>query len=165
VRRIRNPGVFVTAAVAIGAGVLVYAGCGGGGDDDASTSANATTGAIPTVTQPAQTAPNGGSTSTAPKAPESNRDNGAATGKGSPGGGLQQLSAFRECLSRQGVSLQILTGAGAARAQRRDPEKFRDQVEKAFTCIPALPPQLRQRAEQLKRSFEARQGDSGNSNG
>jgi hypothetical protein len=154
VGRIHNAGV-LAAVAAIAAGVA-YTGCGGGGGDDGSTSARATTDEIPTVTHPAESAPDGGSTSAAPNAPKSNPGNGAGQEGGSPQSQPvpQQLSSFRDCLSRQGVSLQELMGPAALQERRSDPEHFRAQVEKAFTCIPELPPQLQERAEQLKRRFE-----------
>ncbi len=40
------------------------------------------------------------------------------------------------------------------RARQHNPEEFRAQVEKAFACIPELPPQLRAAAERFKRRFE-----------
>jgi hypothetical protein len=145
------------AAAALGAGVFAYAGCGGG-DDNGSTSANATSAEIPTITQPAQPAPNGGSTPTTPKPPGPNSANGAGSGNAPPGARpiLRQLGAFQDCLSRQGVSIQTLRGAGASQVQERNPEQFRAQVEKAFACISELPPRLRAQAEQLKRRFEQR---------
>jgi hypothetical protein len=36
--------------------------------------------------------------------------------------------------------------------------RYKAEAEKAFTCIPKLPPQLRERAELLKRRFEQRYG-------
>jgi hypothetical protein len=151
---IRNAGVF--AAVAALAAGVVCMGCGGGGGDDGSTSATATTHEVPTVTQQAESAQDGGSTSNTPSTPESDPGNGAGQGGGSSQSQPvpQQLGSFRDCLSRQGVSLQDLMGPAALRKQRSDPEGFRAQVEKAFTCIPQLPPQLQERAEQLKRRFE-----------
>jgi hypothetical protein len=165
VGRIRNARWCVAAAT-VGGCLIALAGCGGGEDDTTSTSADATTVAIPTVTQPAQPGPDGGSTSTNENAPGSNPADGARAGNGPPETRpAQRLSAFRDCLSRQGVSLQNLRGGGGLQAQRRNPEEFRAQAEKAFTCIPELPPQLRESAEALKRRFEERQRNSGNSNG
>ena len=160
VRRILHPGS-VVAIVAIAAGVACT-GCGGGGDDNGSTPANATTAEVTTVTQsPEPVPPDRDSTSSVPsvpKSPEPNPGNGAGQGQAPPAAQsvLQRLSAFRDCLSRQGVSLQDLRGPRALRAQRQNPERFRAQAEKAFTCIPKLPPQLKEQAEQLKRRFEQR---------
>jgi hypothetical protein len=46
-------------------------------------------------------------------------------------------------------------GAGV-QAQRQNPGQIRSQIEKAFVCIPELPPRLRATAERFKRRFEQR---------
>ena len=155
-RCIRNRTMFVTVAIA--AGGVLCAGCGGGGDDVGSTSAEVSTAATPTIaesTQPATPAPNGGAVPTTPKAPDSNPANGARSGNRPPGALSQQnLSDFRDCLRQRGVHLRGLRGGSQG---QRNPERYQAQVEKAFTCIPKLPPQLRETAEQLQRRFEQRQ--------
>jgi len=56
------------------------------------------------------------------------------------------------------VSLPFLRGSGAAPPLGQNSAGYRDQIEKAFTCIPELPPPYRQRAEQLRRRYEQRYG-------
>jgi hypothetical protein len=155
---IRNPRVCLTAAAAIGA--IAIAGCGGGGDDNTSTSANAT---VPQVTSPGQFNPGGARTPTAPEAPGNNSGGPAAQGNLPPGAQpvQQALAPFRECLQQHDVTLPFLNRSGS-QAQRREfqqnPQQYRDQAQKAFACIPKLPPQLRATAERFKRRFEQRNG-------
>ena len=154
VGRIRQAPVRVVAAAAIAVCVVTTAGCGGGGDDNAS--GTTTAAQIPTVTTTGSgesRPPGNGSSSTTrttpgnePPAP-GNLPQGAQPAQ-------QALAQFRDCLSRHGVSPQFLNPGGALRARQRNPEEFRAQVEKAFACIPELPPQLRASAERFKRRFE-----------
>ena len=145
------------AAVAIAVCLVVFTGCGGGGDEDTSTSAGVPT--VPQVTSPAPEKPDRGSTTTrtspgtSPAAPE-------GTGQAPPGqGGFREvLAPFRECLDQQGVSLTSLRPTGGGPPPGESLAEYKDNAEKAFTCIPKLPPQLRERAELLKRRFEQRYG-------
>jgi hypothetical protein len=149
----RRQVLYLSAVVVV---PLVLAGCGGGGGDDSSTSASLPT--VPQITTPSQVDPDRGSTSTTPAAP----GGGQSQGRGVGPPGIQRvqeaLAPFRECLDQQGVSLSSLRGAGAGPQGQKNSPQNRDQVEKAFTCIPKLPPQLRGRAEELKRRFEQRNG-------
>jgi hypothetical protein len=80
----------------------------------------------------------------------------------------QALAPFRECLQQHGVSIPFLNGSGGQEQQRQfqeDPQQYRAQVQKAFACIPELPPRLREIAEQLKRRFGQRERNSGDSTG
>ena len=143
------------AAAAIAACTLV-AGCGGGGDEDTSTAASVPT--VPQVTSPAPAKPDREPTTTrtSPGAEP------AAPGPGQlPQGvrGFQEaLGPFRECLDRKGVTLPFVRGSGAGPPDLNSAQ-YREQVEKAFTCIPELPPRFRERAELLKRRFEQRFGE------
>jgi hypothetical protein len=134
---------------------IALAGCGGGGDEGTSTSANAT---VPQVTTPGQSNPNRTRTSTTPKTPGNNPTT-TPTPRNRPPGGQsvqQALAPFRECVRRQGVSLPFLNGSAQAQQPNTNPEQYRAQVEKAFKCIPELPPRLKDAAEQFKRRFEQR---------
>jgi hypothetical protein len=149
----------VVAAAAIAACVVTIAGCGGGGDDNAS--GTTTAAQIPTVTTPDSgqlRPPANGSSSTTGTTP----DNHPPAPGNLPQGGQpaqQALAPFRDCLSQHGVSPELLTEPGGAlRARQRNPEELRAQVEKAFACIPELPPQLRATAERFKRRFEQENG-------
>jgi hypothetical protein len=153
VGRFRQALVQVVAAAAVAACAAAIVGCGGGGDDSgSSTSASR----IPTVTAPGSgqaSPPANDSTSTTETTPGNppgprNLPQGAAA--------QQALTPFRDCLSQHGVSPQSLYGLQGG--QQRNPEELRAQIEKAFVCIPELPPQLRATAERFKRRFEQQNG-------
>lgn len=150
------------ARAAAGAALIVclaaLTGCGGGGGEDSSTSARVLT--EPQITTPDLGNPDRSSTTTAPADPGGGQANPNGQGAGPPGIQRVQeaLAPFRECLDQQGVSLQSLRGAGGGPPIGQNPAQYRDQVERAFTCIPKLPPELRGRAEELKRRFEQRNG-------
>jgi hypothetical protein len=154
VRRIRGSRTYTAGAAALAACAIAVAGCGGG-DDSTTTSAGAT---VPQVTTPGQFNPNSGSTATTPKGPNSTTTAPPRPGNVQPGAQpvQQALAPFRDCLSKHGVSLPLLDGAGTGlqQARQRDPRQYRVQIQKAFVCIPELPPMLRQRAEEFKRRFE-----------
>ena len=139
---------------------LIAAGCGGGGGDSTSTAAGS---AAPEVTSPNVNSGGESTTTTRPR-PHANSSNGPAAQGSLPPGAQpvqQALAPFRQCLEEQGVSLPFLRGA-AGGAQRPgqgnslNSQQYRAQVEKAFTCIPKLPPRIRQTAERLKRRFAQR---------
>jgi hypothetical protein len=154
---IRHGRACAAAAAALTVCLVALAGCGGGGGEDSSTSASAPT--VPQVTTPSEVSPDQGSSTTTPAVPGAGRGQGGQ-GIGPPGiqGGPEALVPFRECLDQEGVSLQSLLGPRGRPPGGQNPAQYRDQVEKAFTCIPKLPPQLRGRAEELKRRFEQRNG-------
>jgi hypothetical protein len=144
-------------ALALAVFVVWVSGCGGGGDGETTTAASVPT--VPQVTSPAPAGPDQGSTTTTRTAP--------GQGSPAPGGGQGALGSqsfegalapFRDCLAKKGVTLPLLRGSGAGPPPRQNSAQYRDQVEKAFTCIPELPPQFQERAEQLKRRFQQRQG-------
>jgi hypothetical protein len=145
------------AAVAIVAWLALLAGCGGGGDEDTSTSAGVPT--VPQVTSPAPASPDRGA-STTRTVPGTGQAAPSGSGQVPPGqqGFREVLAPFRECLDQRGVSLAALRPAGGGPPPGVSLAEYKDQAEKAFTCIPRLPPQLRERAELLKRRFEQRYG-------
>jgi hypothetical protein len=152
---IRHARAWAASAAAIGGCVIAVAGCGGGGDDATSTSANAT--AVPGITSPGQ--PSGGSSSsTARSGPGAGTTPNAAPNAAPGARPFQQaLAPFRACLKQHGVDLPLLGGSGALQQEyQQDPQRFRDQVERGFACIPELPPQMRAYAERFKRRFEQR---------
>jgi hypothetical protein len=154
VGRIRQAPVRVVAAAAVAACVATTAGCGGGGDDNSS--GTTTAAQIPTVTTPGSgesSPPGNGSTSTTRTTPGNQPPEPGNLPQGAQPA-QQALARFRDCLSQHGVSPQFLNPGGALRARQHNPEEFRAQVEKAFACIPELPPQLRATAERFKRRFE-----------
>jgi hypothetical protein len=143
------------AAGALAACAIAVVGCGGGGDDSSSASRTSTNIQIPAVTQPnagdvtPSTTPEANGSGTAPAAPGGQN--------GSPGAPSAQeaLVPFRQCLSDHGVSLPFLRAVGTGvEAQRQNSEQHRTQIEKAFVCIPELPPQIRSTAERFQRQFE-----------
>jgi hypothetical protein len=151
--RIRHGRASAVGAVSLVICLLALAGCG----DDSSTSASDAT--VPQITTPSGVNSSRGSTTTPPATQGNPQANPNGHSNGSPGvQSLQEaLGPFRDCLTHHGVSLGLLNGVGGAQRQQ-NPEQYRGQVEKAFACIPELPPQLRERAEQLKRRFEQRYG-------
>lgn len=150
VGRIRGTRAWLAVVAAVGA--IALAGCGGGGDESTSTSANVT---VPQVTIP------GGepTTTTTPPTGGNNSGEPPAQGNQPPGTqqGLEALGPFRQCLSDHGVSLPFLrgmaTGSQSQQSQLQNPTS-RAQIEKAFACIPELPPGLRESAERYQRRFE-----------
>ena len=103
-------------------------------------------GGEPTTTT---TPPTGGNNSGEP-APQGNQPPGTQQG-------LEAIAPFRQCLSDHGVSLPFLRGMArgsqSPQAPLQDPTS-RAQIEKAFACIPELPPPLRESAERFQRRFE-----------
>jgi hypothetical protein len=144
--------------VAFSVCLAVLVGCGGGGDEDSSTSASVPT--VPQITTPSEVNPDRGSTTTTPAGPGAGQANPNGQGAGPPAiqGAQEALAPFRACLGQQGISLPGLLRSGGGQTGEQNSARYRDQVEKAFTCIPKLPPQLRARAEELKRRFEQRNG-------
>jgi len=145
------------ATAAIAACLALLAGCGGGGDEETSPSAGVP--AVPQVTSPAPVSPDRASTTTR-TAPGTGQ---APTGGAGPPPHGQQgfqeaVAPFRECLDQQGVSLAVLRPTGGGPPQGMSLAEYKQEAEKAFTCIPKLPPQLRESAELLKRRFEQRYG-------
>jgi hypothetical protein len=155
---IRHGRACAAAAVALTVCLVALTGCGGGGGEDSSTSASVLS--EPQITTPDLGKPDRGSITTTPTNPGAGQAN--PNGQGVGPAGIQRvqeaLAPFRDCLEQQGVSLQALRGSGGGPPGGQNSVQYRDQVEKAFTCIPKLPPQLRGRAEELKRRFEQRNG-------
>jgi hypothetical protein len=113
------------------------------------------------VSVPQVTIPGGeATTTTTPPTGANNSGEPAPQGNQPPGTqqGLEALGPFRQCLSDHGVSLPFLRGIATGQQQlppqlRQNPVA-RTQIEKAFACIPELPPPLRESAERYERRFE-----------
>jgi hypothetical protein len=147
----------VVVVAAIGACLILIAGCGGGGDDNSTTSASTGT---PQITTPGTFNPGTRSTPNGPQA-QRTTSTPAAPGNHPPGAQPvgQALVPFRDCLGRHGVDpTQFRLGFQGQGQQQRDPAQVQKQIQAGIACIPELPPRLRKSAERLKRRYEQRNG-------